>query len=350
MLTNCKSYGAEEEIANFVFGDSNVDVGNNNYIVSLSKANNVPYGIDYGGPTGRFTNGRTIVDILAQTLGKFGQSPPYLAPTTTGSVILKGVNYASGGSGILNETGSSFVGRINFDAQLDYFANTKQDIITQIGEAATEELMNKAFFSIVIGANDFLANYLVPDIIKGHLSMTPEAFIDTMVSKFRLQLTRLYNMGARKLLVTNVGEVGCIPYERNVNLCSGNQCAAYPNELAQSYNVKLKSLFTELNNNLKGSKFVYGDAYSIFNEVIYHYQSYGFENVNSPCCSNNPWDKSRGLLLCNPSASVCNDRSKYAFWDPFHPTEAINMIVAKRLIDGNISYISPINVRQLLNS
>lgn len=52
----------------FVFGDSLVDVGNNNYIVSLSKANCVPNGIDFGKPTGRYTNGRTIVDIIGKSL------------------------------------------------------------------------------------------------------------------------------------------------------------------------------------------------------------------------------------------------------------------------------------------
>jgi len=52
--------------ATFVFGDSLVDVGNNNYLVSLSKANYVPNGIDFGRPTGRFTNGRTIVDIIGK--------------------------------------------------------------------------------------------------------------------------------------------------------------------------------------------------------------------------------------------------------------------------------------------
>lgn len=36
-------------------------------------------------------------------------TPPYLAPTTVGSVVLRGVNYASGGGGILNQTGSIFV-------------------------------------------------------------------------------------------------------------------------------------------------------------------------------------------------------------------------------------------------
>lgn len=54
--------------ATFVFGDSLVDAGNNNYIPSLSKANMTPNGIDFaasgGMPTGRFTNGRTIADII----------------------------------------------------------------------------------------------------------------------------------------------------------------------------------------------------------------------------------------------------------------------------------------------
>jgi hypothetical protein len=52
--------------AAFVFGDSLVDAGNNNYLVTLSRANYPPNGIDFDGhqPTGRYTNGRTIVDIL----------------------------------------------------------------------------------------------------------------------------------------------------------------------------------------------------------------------------------------------------------------------------------------------
>jgi hypothetical protein len=52
----------------FIFGDSLVDAGNNDYLVTLSKANGPPYGIDFessgGKPTGRFTNGMTIADIM----------------------------------------------------------------------------------------------------------------------------------------------------------------------------------------------------------------------------------------------------------------------------------------------
>ena len=49
----------------FIFGDSLVDNGNNNGMLTLARANYRPYGIDFpGGPSGRFTNGRTYVDAL----------------------------------------------------------------------------------------------------------------------------------------------------------------------------------------------------------------------------------------------------------------------------------------------
>ncbi|PNX59600.1 GDSL esterase/lipase, partial [Trifolium pratense] len=51
--------------AMFIFGDSLIDNGNNNNMASLAKANYFPYGIDFnGGPTGRFSNGYTIVDEI----------------------------------------------------------------------------------------------------------------------------------------------------------------------------------------------------------------------------------------------------------------------------------------------
>ena len=56
----------------FVFGDSLVDAGTNNYLFTLSKADSPPYGIDFkpsgGRPTGRFTNGRTISDIVGNKI------------------------------------------------------------------------------------------------------------------------------------------------------------------------------------------------------------------------------------------------------------------------------------------
>ena len=53
----------------FIFGDSLIDNGNNNNLPSFAKANYFPYGIDFnGGPTGRFSNGYTMVDEIGAFL------------------------------------------------------------------------------------------------------------------------------------------------------------------------------------------------------------------------------------------------------------------------------------------
>lgn len=51
----------------FVFGDSLVDNGNNNYLFTTARADAPPYGIDYPShrPTGRFSNGLNIPDVIS---------------------------------------------------------------------------------------------------------------------------------------------------------------------------------------------------------------------------------------------------------------------------------------------
>lgn len=51
----------------FVFGDSLVDNGNNNFLQTVARANAPPYGIDYPThkPTGRFSNGFNIPDFIS---------------------------------------------------------------------------------------------------------------------------------------------------------------------------------------------------------------------------------------------------------------------------------------------
>ncbi|XP_027338950.1 GDSL esterase/lipase At4g16230-like [Abrus precatorius] len=331
--------------ASFVFGDSLLDVGNNNYIVSLAKANHDPYGVDFGMPTGRFSNGRTVVDIINQQLG-LDFSPPYLAPTTSGPVVLKGVNYASGAGGILNNSGEIFGGRINFDAQIDNFANTREEIISIIGVPAALNLFKKALFLVALGSNDFLDNYLTPIFsIPKRVFVSPESFVAILISRLRLQLTRLFNLGARKIVVANVGPIGCIPYMRDFNPYDGDDCVTFPNQLVQLFNTQLKSLIAELRTNLEGSLFVYADVYHMMEDIILNYNKYGFENPNSACC--HLAGRFGGLIPCNGISKVCEDRSKYVFWDTYHPSDAANVIIAKRLLNGDTNSISPINICQL---
>ncbi|KAI3997529.1 hypothetical protein MKX01_008136 [Papaver californicum] len=341
--------GLDRFSSNFVFGDSLVDVGNNNYIVTVAKSNYLPNGLDFPpglNPTGRFCNGRTVVDVIGQELGWRDFTPAYLAPTAVEDVVLNGVNYASAASGILNGTGRNYVGRINNDAQLDNFAKTRQYIISRMGSSVATEHFRNALFSFTTGSNDFINNYLLSPTTA--VLISPETFVNQMIARFNIQLRRLYEMGARRIVVVNVGPIGCIPDQRDKNPLAGDSCVDLPNQLAILFNKKLKTLIMDLNSNLALSKFLYADVYNIVSDIIQNYQSYGFENFDSACCR--LAGRFGGLAPCLPPSVVCPNRSKYVFWDPFHPTDATNFIIAKRLLDGGSNEIYPMNIRQLMQA
>ncbi|KAK8671176.1 hypothetical protein V6N13_037781 [Hibiscus sabdariffa] len=88
----------------YVFGDSIIDAGNNNYLDTITRANYTPYGTDFGAsqPTGRYTNGRTVVDFIGSVSTCWAAiSPPVLGMSAAEvENTLTGVNYGSGSGGI----------------------------------------------------------------------------------------------------------------------------------------------------------------------------------------------------------------------------------------------------------
>ncbi|CAK9148637.1 unnamed protein product [Ilex paraguariensis] len=85
----------------FVFGDSSADSGNNNFILTLAKANFQPYGRDFVDhkPTGRFSNGRLVSDFISSYLGFEKYPAPYVDPMLSMEDMETGVCFASAGSG-----------------------------------------------------------------------------------------------------------------------------------------------------------------------------------------------------------------------------------------------------------
>lgn len=68
-LGTLQSSGAnqDEPPVVFIFGDSTVDVGTNNYLLNSGAKSNFPYnGIDFANsmPTGRFSNGFNTADQI----------------------------------------------------------------------------------------------------------------------------------------------------------------------------------------------------------------------------------------------------------------------------------------------
>lgn len=55
---------------------------------------------------------------------------------------------------------------------------------------AALSLLRNALFSVAIGSNDFINNYLTPVVSAPERAVvSPEAFVKAMISKFRMQLT-----------------------------------------------------------------------------------------------------------------------------------------------------------------
>ena len=73
----------------------------------------------------------------------------------------------------------------------------------------------------------------------------------------------------------------------------------------------------------------------------------GFNEVKSACCG---LGTLRAKVPCLPIAEFCSNRRDHAFWDLFHPSEAVARMLVDTLFDGPPPNTIPINVRQLVTS
>lgn len=329
----------------FIFGDSLVDNGNNNAIASLARSNYQPYGIDFpNGPTGRFCNGRTTTDIIAQLLGFNDFIPPY--SSVSGREILTGVNYASAAAGIREETGQQLGARITMNGQLRNYQATVQQVVNILGdEVAAANYLSQCIYSVGMGSNDYLNNYFMPNFYSSSRQYTPEQYAEVLIQQYSQQLRTLYNCGARKVALFGVGLVGCSPSELAQFSANGASCVERINSAIQIFNSKLVSLVDDLNNNLDGAKFIYVNAYGIFDDVLRRASSYGFTVTNIGCCG---VGRNNGQITCLPLQTPCQNRNEYIFWDAFHPTEAFNVIFARRSYSAQSSSDTyPVDIRRL---
>ncbi|EFJ34001.1 hypothetical protein SELMODRAFT_230518 [Selaginella moellendorffii] len=329
--------------AYFIFGDSLVDVGNNNHLFTLAKSNFHPYGVDFDThiATGRFSNGRVSVDYLTELLG-LPFVPAYLDPSTKGSKLLLGVNFASSGSGILDFTGKIFGQNMPMGSQLKSMHKVKQEIQELIGEERTRTLLSKALFSVVTGSNDYLNNYLVR-----RREGTPAQFQALLLSSLKSQLQELYNIGARKLHVVSMPPIGCCPQSLFKFGSKNGECIDFVNKLAVDYNVGLKSLLVEVERSLPGLRTVYTDSYYSFMSIYNNPSQHGFKVTGTACCGIGPY---RGSFFCLPKVPYCSNPSQHIFFDEFHPTAGVARDVAIKAFRGGPDVNHPINVYQLVTS
>lgn len=78
-------------------------------------------------------------------------------------------------------------GRIAMNKQLDYFANTRAQIVAMLGEEAGMRLISSALFSSNLGSNDYLNNYYQP--LSPIANLTSSQVGALLITTYRGQLT-----------------------------------------------------------------------------------------------------------------------------------------------------------------
>ncbi|KAL2317039.1 hypothetical protein Fmac_030915 [Flemingia macrophylla] len=250
-----------------VFGDSSVDSGNNNLIDTVLKSNFRPYGRDFEGgrPTGRFCNGRVPPDFIAEALGIKTAIPAYLDPAYGIQDFATGVCFASAGTGYDNAT-AAVLNVIPLWKELEFYKEYQAKLRAYVGVEKANYIIGEALYLMSLGTNDFLENYYVFPTRRLHYTVSQyEDFLLGIAENF---VRELYALGARKLSITGLVPVGCLPLERTTNILGHHGCNQEYNNVALSFNKKLDNLISKLNRELPRFTALSANAYSIINDII----------------------------------------------------------------------------------
>ncbi|XP_076928831.1 GDSL esterase/lipase At5g45670-like [Bidens hawaiensis] len=326
----------------FIFGDSHFDSGNTNELKTAWKANYPPYGIDFPkGHTGRFTNGRTVADVIGQLLG-FDEFIPTYA-TATDDQISKGVNYASGGAGILGKTGVHNGERASLYQQMVHHNLTVARISRVQKDTA---FLKECIYVINIGTNDYTNNFhSFEDHYDAPHIYAPNGYVDVLMQQYTRQLKVLYNLGGRKVALFGLIQLGCTPFiiER-FRPSPWYPCETMVDDSVYIFNERLKFLVEGFNKDKPDVKFTYINTTNIFDRKgaapapppaaspIRTTTPAYTKLFARPCCPiYDEWQ-------CAKNSVPCPNRKKTStYFDSVHLTEFSNIAIGNRAYKAQMS-------------
>ncbi|KAL7084883.1 hypothetical protein ACP275_14G249300 [Erythranthe tilingii] len=321
----------------FIFGDSVVDAGNNNDLETIVKANFPPYGRDFveRKSTGRFCNGKLALDYTAENLGFTSYPPAYLSKQAKGKNLLIGANFASGSSGYYNSTAEIY-NTISLSKQVELYENYQKKLATLVGKTNASSIINGSIHFVSAGSSDFIQNYYINPLL--YNTYTIDQFSDILLQSYTKFVQELYNLGARKIGVTTLPPLGCVPAVITIFGEDNNNCVEKINRAAILFNTKLNSTSQKLQINLSNLNLVVLDIYQPLHNLVTNPTDYGFFEARKACCGTGLIETS---ILCNKkSPGTCKNATEYVFWDGFHPSEAANKVLSDDLLAAGISLVS----------
>ncbi|XP_065876214.1 GDSL esterase/lipase At3g26430-like [Euphorbia lathyris] len=310
----------------FNFGDSNSDTGGLNAAFGPLPP---PYGQTFfHHPSGRFSDGRVMLDFMAESLGL-----PYLSAylDSVGANFSHGANFATSGSTILPKIKTYPSSKDGYSpfylgvqlVEFSYFRNKTLDYTTQDGVFAKllpkADYFSKGLYTFDIGHNDLGATFFANMTLDQIKAAVPE-----MIAKISGIIKAAYALGGRSFWIHSTGPLGCLPYivkQLPVQLDKYG-CGIPFNHGAQYFNQMLKAAVIQLRKDLPLAALTYVDIYSLKYTLMTHAKELGFKDPFIPCCP-------KGVYLdTDPKAII---------WDGVHFTEIANKWVFEQFTNGSFS-------------
>jgi phospholipase/lecithinase/hemolysin len=241
----------------YVFGDSLSDVGT----VFRATGGTYPPSPTYF--QGRYSNGRVWAEYLADRL--------HLSSRQTN-------NFACGGATTGSERNTLVPSLLT---QVQSFTQTHQ------------QTNPNGLYVLWAGANDYL---------QGVSSAT------VPVENVTGAITSLAGVGAKKILVANLPDLGQLPATRT----SANSASL--SALTQAHNQGLRRSLKLLSQQYSDLQIVTLDANTLYRDAITNPAAFGFTNVMSSCLS---------------GSRACGNSDQFLFWDGIHPTTAAHRILGE---------------------
>ncbi|XP_076896687.1 GDSL esterase/lipase At1g28650-like [Bidens hawaiensis] len=327
------------------FGDSLADTGNLKHLASIS--NRVfpvllpPYGQDFfDQSTGRCSNGRLIIDFIAERLG-LPLVPPSLPDNRNNNTVTfkHGVNYAVAGATALDPSVLEPRGIVNpmtnasLGVQLAWFKQSLPSIC--VSHSNCRDFIGRSLILVgEIGGNDYNYPILEGKQIEEVESLVPP-IIDTIISA----VTDLIEMGAKSLVVPGNFPIGCSA--SYLTACGSEKeeydpktgCLIRLNQFAEYHNTLLKIKLTQVQDLHPDVNIIYADYYNAAMEIYLFPYKYGFTNgaLKACCGGEGRYNVDLSVECGEASTTVCDDPDTYVSWDGIHLTEAAYRIISKNL-------------------
>lgn len=290
----------------FVFGDSLSDPGN---AAALTPTGG-PVAFFPPTPTGRFTNGPTAAEYLAQRYG---------IPVVGGWPNPAGANNMAVGGGMTGNGNYNFI--VNDPAGLATMPAYATVGVTGVAQqiaaftAANPGALAApdALTMLWAGPNDFFLGFALADASP---PADPVAFFTsittTAVMNMAANIVNLAMAGAKNILVPNMPDLGLTP----ALIAAGPLNAGLASQVSAAYNFGLAQAIAQAATSLGplGVQLHAFDTAAYLGRAIDDPSAFGFINVTDPCVGS--------------QAALASDCAGYLFFDGVHPTTAAHALLA----------------------